>query len=88
MRNTVALILAVSYFAAVCLGDNLRLKILAERVYLVSKRFFGVPTFFNYAIADGFYTLLFSNKTGIHASAREVKKTEFQLAFSFWDECG
>jgi hypothetical protein len=39
-------------------------------------------------IADGLYTLLFSNKTGIHASAREVKKTEFQLAFSFWDECG
>jgi hypothetical protein len=51
IRNVVALILAVSYFAAVYLGDNLKLKMLVERIYLVSKRFFGVPTFFNYAIA-------------------------------------
>ena len=49
----VALILAVAYFAAVYLGDNLKPKMLMERVYLVSKRFFGVPAFFNYAIADG-----------------------------------
>jgi len=88
IRNTVVLILAVSYFAAVYLGDNLRLKVLIERVYLVSKRFFGVPTFFNYAIADGLYNLLFSDKTGIHALAKEAKKTEFQLTLSFWDECG
>ena len=62
IRNKVALILAVSYFAAVYLGDNLWLKVLVERFYLVSKRFFGVPTFFNDAIADGLYTPLFSEK--------------------------
>jgi len=78
IRNTVVLILAVSYFAAVYLGDNLRLKVLIERVYLVSKRFFCVPTFFNYAIADGLYNLLFSNKTSINVPAREAKKIEFQ----------
>jgi hypothetical protein len=88
IRNTVALILAVSYFAAVYLGDNLRLKMLVERVYLVSKRFFGVPTFFNYAMADGLYTLLFSDKTGMQTSVKKTNKTEFQLAFSFLDECG
>lgn len=88
IRNTVALILAVSYFAAVYLGDNLRLKVLVERVYLVSKRFFGVPTFFNYAIADGLHTLLFSDKTGVQTSVKKANKAEFQLAFSFWDECG
>src|SRR5208283_5040794 len=67
IRNMVALILAVAYFAAVYLGDNLKLKLLVERIYLVSKRFFGVPTFFNYAIADGLYNLLFPDKTGIKA---------------------
>ena len=47
IRNMVALILAVAYFAAIYLGDNLKLKMLMERIYLVSKRFFGVQTFFN-----------------------------------------
>lgn len=87
IRNTVALILAVAYFAAVYLGDNLKLKMLVERIYLVSKRFFGVPTFFNYAIADGLYNLLFPDKTGIKETPR-AKKPEFQLFFRFWEECG
>ena len=87
IRNMVVLILAVSYFAAVYLGDNLKLKMLMERIYLVSKRFFGVPTFFNYAIADGLYNLLFPDKTGIRESPK-AKKPEFQLSFSFWAECG
>ncbi len=80
-------ILAVAYFAAAYLGDNLKLKMLVERIYLVSKRFFGVPTFFNYAIADGLYNLLFPDKTGIKQIAR-AQKPEFQLSFSFWEECG
>ncbi|MGD9578622.1 MAG: hypothetical protein AB7Y74_10255 [Syntrophorhabdus sp.] len=87
IRNTVAIVLAASYFAAVYLKDNLRLKVLVERIYLVSKRFFGVPTFFNYAIADGLYNLLFPDKTGInHIPRRE--KPDFQLSFPFWEECG
>jgi len=60
---------------------------LVERIYLISKRFFGVPTFFNYAIADGLYNLLFPDKTGINTGAR-AKKPEFQLCFSFWEESG
>ena len=87
IRNIVVLVLAVAYFAAVCLGDNLRHKMLAERIYLVSKRFFGVPTFLNYAIADGLYNLLFPDKTGVNALAR-AKKAEFQLCFSSWEESG
>jgi hypothetical protein len=87
IRNMVVLILAVAYFAAVYLGDNLKLKMLMERIYLVSKRFFGVPTFFNYAIADGLYNLLFLDKTGIKEAPR-ARKPEFQLCFGFWEECG
>lgn len=84
IRNMVVLILAVAYFASVYLGENLKLKMLVERIYLVSKRFFGVPTFFNYAIADGLYNLLFPDKTGIN-EAFKTKKTDFQLCFSFWE---
>jgi len=87
IRNLVVLILAVAYFASVYLGDNLKLKMLVERIYLVSKRFFGVPTFFNYAIADGLYNLLFPDKTGIKGGIK-AKKPDFQLRFSFWEGNG
>ena len=87
MRNIVVLVLAVTYFAAVYLGDNLKLKMRIERVYLVSKRFFGFPTFFNYAIADGLHNLFFADKTGI-SPIRKAKKPDFQLCFSFWEESG
>lgn len=82
IRNMVVLVLAVSYFAAVYLGQNLKLKLLVERIFLVSKRFFGVPSFFNYAIADGLYNLLFPDKTGL--KIRRDKTEDFQLCFSFW----
>ena len=85
IRNMVVLILAVSYFASVYLGENLKLKMLVERIYLVSKRFFGVPTFFNYAIADGLYNLLFPDKTGISIDPKN-KDPDFQLRFNFCDE--
>ena len=44
--NIVVLVLAVSYFALVYLGQSIKLKMLAERIFIVSKRFFGVPSFF------------------------------------------
>jgi hypothetical protein len=82
IRNIVALVLAVSYFASVYLGQNIKLKMLVERIFLVSKRFFGVPSFFNDAIADGIYNLLFPDKSAL----RGVKQTDlddFQLCFDF-----
>jgi hypothetical protein len=39
------------------------LKMLVQRIYLVARRFSGMPTPFNYAIADGLYNLLFLGKT-------------------------
>ncbi|MFQ6093927.1 MAG: hypothetical protein ACE5OR_14850 [bacterium] len=82
IRNLVVLVLAVSYFAAVYLGQNLKLKILVERIFLVSKRFFGVPSFFNYAMADGLHNLLFPDKTGLKTKRGNTE--DFQLCFSFW----
>jgi hypothetical protein len=82
IRNIVVLVLAVSYFASVYLGQNIKLKMLVERIFIVSKRFFGVPSFFNYAIADGIYNLLFLDKTALHA-VKQTGLEDFQLSFDF-----
>jgi len=82
IRNIVVLVLAVSYFAAVYMGQSLKLKMLVERIFLVSKRFFGVPSFFNYAIADGIYNLLYPDKTALQG-IRLGSIDDFQLCFEF-----
>jgi hypothetical protein len=82
IRNIVVLVLAVSYFAAVYLGHNIKLRLLVERIFLVSKRFFGVPSFFNYAIADGIYNLLFPDKTALRGVSL-AGIDDFQLRFEF-----
>lgn len=58
LKNLVALALASAYFAAVWLGEKLRLAVLCRRVAKLAKRFFGVPEFHYYALADGIRTLL------------------------------
>lgn len=57
-KNLVALVLASAYFAAVWLGEGLRLAVLRRIVTTVAKRFFGVPQFHYYALADGIRTIL------------------------------
>jgi hypothetical protein len=74
-------VLAVSYFAALYLGQSLKLKIAVERIFLVSKRFFGVPSFFNYAMADGLYNVLFPDETGLKTKRGDTQN--FQLSFNF-----
>ena len=58
LRNLAALVMAAAYFAAVWLGESLKLAVLASRVSRVAKRFFGVPEFHYYALADGIAVLL------------------------------
>jgi hypothetical protein len=58
LRNLTALVMATAYFAAGWLGDSLKLAVLASRVLKVAKRFFGVPEFHYYALADGMRVLL------------------------------
>jgi hypothetical protein len=59
---------------------------LTEKIYFVSKRFFGVPNFFNYAIADEVHDLRLGVKTGIRAIAKATRPG-LQLCLSFWAEC-
>jgi hypothetical protein len=58
LRNLAALVVAAAYFAAGWLGESLKLAVLASRVRKVAKRFFGVPEFHYYAMADGLRVLL------------------------------
>ena len=82
IRNVVVLVLAVSYFASVYLGQSIKLKMLVERIFIVSKRFFGVPSFFNYAIADGIFNLLYPDKTALRG-IKPHSLDDFQLCFDF-----
>ncbi len=82
IRNIVVLVLAVSYFASVYLGQSLKLKMLVESIFIVSKRFFGGPSFFNYAIADGIFNLLYPDRTALRG-IKQNSLDDFQLCFDF-----
>ena len=58
LRNLAALVMASAYFAAAWLGQSLKLAVLASRVMKTARRFFGVPEFHYYALADGIGFLL------------------------------
>ncbi len=82
LRNMMVLVQAVFYFVSVELGKKLKLNILLKRIYEKAKRFFEIPDFRQYAIADGIYRILFASKTGIMPNLvrREV---EGQLLLPF-----
>jgi hypothetical protein len=65
IRNTVAMVHAIAYFTSVYMGLSLKLKLCVQKIFILSKRFFGVPTFFQYAMADGIFELLKKARTGI-----------------------
>lgn len=58
LKNLVLLVTAAAYFAATFLGQKLKLKILCEKLLVISRRFFGIPPFRFYALADGIRTVL------------------------------
>ena len=44
---------------------NLKLEVMVQKIFILSKRFFGIPSFFNYAMADGIFELLKVTQTGM-----------------------
>ncbi|MGH9439596.1 MAG: transposase, partial [Terriglobia bacterium] len=58
LKNLVLLVTAAAYFAATFLGQKLKLKILCEKRLIISRRFFGIPPFRFYALADGIKQIL------------------------------
>jgi len=84
LKNLVALTLATAYFAAVWLGERLKLTVLARRVAKLAKRFFGVPEFHYYALSDGLRVLLsrFGAWTTPKTSLESSLNSEMQLCLS------
>ena len=65
IRNITVLVHAIAYFASIYMGISLKLKVMVQKIFILSKRFFGIPTFFHYAMADGIFELLKKSRTGI-----------------------
>jgi len=58
LKNLVVLVTAAAYFAATYLGQQMKLRILAEKLLVIWQRFFSIPPFCFYALADGIGRLL------------------------------
>jgi hypothetical protein len=65
IRNITVLVHAIAYFISIYLGTSLKLKIMVQKIFILSKTFFGVPSFYNYAMADGIFELLKHSKQGL-----------------------
>jgi hypothetical protein len=84
IRNIVVMVLAIAYFTSIYIGKNLKLKMIFEKIFFMSKRFFGIPVFYNYAMADGIYNYLYNNKYGIEYITKKNSnpiKNQLELLF-------
>ncbi|MBE0448307.1 MAG: hypothetical protein IBX64_09470 [Actinobacteria bacterium] len=77
LQNLMPLVLAATYFAAVVLDAQAKLKVMAGYVLKAAKRLFGIPDFHYYAIADGL-TSIFQRCPG-RISARTPLDNNRQL---------
>ena len=59
LKNLVVLVTAAAYFAATFLGQKMKLSLLCRELLVISQRFFGIPPFRFYALADGIKRVLF-----------------------------
>ena len=76
------LVQAAFYFVSAELGKKLKLNILLKKIFQKAKRFFEIPEFKQYAIADGIYKILFNSQTGIFP-VLPTRKKEGQLLVPF-----
>jgi hypothetical protein len=65
LKNLVVLVTAAAYFAATFLGQKMKLRILCEKLLIISQRFFGIPPFRFYALADGIKAILSQTCPGV-----------------------
>ena len=83
LQNMMSLVLAASFFAAVYLGVQTKLKILAHTVMKAAKRIFGIPDFRYYAIADGIREILNRSNKGPLTNSGIPPPDNVQLVFDF-----
>jgi len=84
IRNIVVLLVAVAYFVTTYIGKNIKMKLAMEKIFILSKRFFAIPAFSGYAIADGIHRLFFNCRKGINDDCIKLKSPlDFQLSLPF-----
>lgn len=82
LKNLVVLVTAAAYFAATFLGQKMKLRILCEKLLIISQRFFGIPPFRFYALADGIRNVLAQTSPGI--PTQPLPSSQMELLFA-WD---
>lgn len=81
LKNLVVLVAAAAYFAATFLGQQLKLRILCEKLLIISQRFFGIPPFRFYALADGIRRIL--SQTAPAAAPDPPDSLQLELALAW-----
>jgi len=83
LKNTVTLLSAVFYFLSVYLGRKLKLNILLKKIYEKAKRFFQMPVFKQYALADGIFRIFFNTRWKCPWNGKIAQSREKQLLLEF-----
>ena len=81
IRNMTVMLHAVFYFLSVELGMRIKLNILLSRITEKAKRFFEIPVFKKYVIADGLHRILV-NSGWNHGPAKGAK-SDLQMELDF-----
>lgn len=80
LKNLVLLVTAAAYFAATYLGQKMKLRILCEKLLIISQRFFGIPPFRFYALADGIKNVLAQTTPGVPSPPPPSSQMELLFA--------
>jgi Transposase DDE domain len=83
LKNLVVLVMPAAYFAATFLGQKMKLRILCEKLLIISQRFFGIPPFRFYALAEGIKKILSQTSPGPPEKSLPSLQLKLLLA---WDE--
>jgi len=82
LKNLVVLVTAAAYFAATFLGQKMKLRILCEKLLIISQRFFGIPPFRFYALAEGIQKIL--SQTSPSPPEKSLPSLQLELLLG-WD---
>ena len=82
LRNIYALVNAVLYFVSVIIGAKSRMGFLYRELCRKAQRFFEISNFFQYALADGIFRLLWGARIGLKSPPPEPDTRQILLEFA------
>src|ERR1019366_6508774 len=86
LKNLVLLLTAAAYFATAFLGQKLKLRILCEKLLIISQRFFGIPPFRFYALADGICNILSRSSARSLSEYSEIVSQKHNGLCATWNQ--